>query len=574
MISRRILAAVALLCAISAPSYAQKTKAVLDAEIVSQFPDNITGAITPSILRGVTTDIVNSIMPTAPVVSGNFACYSGTTGLLQDCGASPTSILASGVIYTAPFSGAVQETQAAYNAQRVSVMDFGATGNGTTDDTAAIAAAIAAAPSGGTVFYPCGTYLVSGSGTAVFSYSKVITHVGVGYCSEILLSASIPTNRDIFYFNPTTAVQGGGFKNIIGAPVSGSPGQHFIHVDTTANTAASVSDFVVENSQFVQTGGGYSLYLHGRSDGVGTKFSRFSGNQFLGGVNALFVGDTVNFGPKNFFGGASIALLVSQVAGAGNVIINNNNIVSNGFQAVVIDSGTKPIIQGNEIENANSATLTGSAVVDIRGSTATVVNPVIEDNQIQVNASTGNPTPLRIGAASGAIVDRNYISPATAQAGVVISSSATGAQIGCLNVFLTASPNYTNAGSGTQLCTPNNILSTAVNFNSVADTVVPIVVSTPRWVISSIQLSGCTGSISSAHFGIFTAAGGTGTTILTNTTGTITTASDNTANNMQLVAPTTGFTQSFTPTSVFFRVITAQGSAVTCNLNVIPIGLP
>ena len=41
------------------------------------------------------------------------------------------------------------------------VRDFGAQGDGTSDDTRAIQAAIAAAPPGGTVWFPAGTYLVS-----------------------------------------------------------------------------------------------------------------------------------------------------------------------------------------------------------------------------------------------------------------------------------------------------------------------------------------------------------------------------------------------------------------------------
>lgn len=90
MISRRILAAVALLCLI-APAHAQKTKATLNTEINVNFPDNMAGFITPALARPTLQDIINSIMPTAPVISGNLACFNGTTGLLQDCGVSPTA---------------------------------------------------------------------------------------------------------------------------------------------------------------------------------------------------------------------------------------------------------------------------------------------------------------------------------------------------------------------------------------------------------------------------------------------------------------------------------------------------
>lgn len=84
-----------LACVLGATAaHAQKTKAQISAEITTLFPDNTVGAITPLALRTVTNDLATSIMPTAPVVSGNLACFNGTTGLLQDCGVSP------GTVYT------------------------------------------------------------------------------------------------------------------------------------------------------------------------------------------------------------------------------------------------------------------------------------------------------------------------------------------------------------------------------------------------------------------------------------------------------------------------------------------
>jgi hypothetical protein len=92
MTLRRILAAVAVLCAFAAPAQAQKTKAQLNTEIGVQFPDNTGGQITAANLRAVTNDIVNAIMPTAPVVSGSLACFDGTTGLLRDCATSSATL--------------------------------------------------------------------------------------------------------------------------------------------------------------------------------------------------------------------------------------------------------------------------------------------------------------------------------------------------------------------------------------------------------------------------------------------------------------------------------------------------
>jgi hypothetical protein len=92
MISRRILATAAVLCSLVAPTHAQKTKAQLNTEVSTTFPDNTTGSITPFGVRTFQNDLINSIMPTAPVVSGNLVCFNGTTGLLQDCGSAPTTV--------------------------------------------------------------------------------------------------------------------------------------------------------------------------------------------------------------------------------------------------------------------------------------------------------------------------------------------------------------------------------------------------------------------------------------------------------------------------------------------------
>ncbi len=83
-----------LACVLAAsPALAQSTKVQLNTAITTTFPDNNVGAITPAGLRSVTSDIVNSIMPTAPVVANNTACFNGITGLLKDCGVAPSLLI-------------------------------------------------------------------------------------------------------------------------------------------------------------------------------------------------------------------------------------------------------------------------------------------------------------------------------------------------------------------------------------------------------------------------------------------------------------------------------------------------
>jgi Pectate lyase superfamily protein len=71
---------------------------------------------------------------------------------------------------------------------------YGATGNGTTDDTAAIKAAITAATTstvGGTIYFPVGKYLISSSLPCGGNYSNGgLEFRGAGYSSEITLANS------------------------------------------------------------------------------------------------------------------------------------------------------------------------------------------------------------------------------------------------------------------------------------------------------------------------------------------------------------------------------------------------
>ncbi len=68
----------------------------------------------------------------------------------------------------------------------INVMNYGATGNGTTDDTAAINNAIAALTSGSTLLFPCGTYLT----TAQLTINTSNVTVDGGSCATIRNIAS------------------------------------------------------------------------------------------------------------------------------------------------------------------------------------------------------------------------------------------------------------------------------------------------------------------------------------------------------------------------------------------------
>lgn len=82
---------------------------------------------------------------------------------------------------TAPAADAVTTTNDYF-----SVLFYGATGNGTTDDTAAVQAAITAAQTqGGTVYFPAGKYLLKGTGTQLLLVSSQVRLLGDGNSSYL-----------------------------------------------------------------------------------------------------------------------------------------------------------------------------------------------------------------------------------------------------------------------------------------------------------------------------------------------------------------------------------------------------
>jgi len=110
-----------------------------------------------------------------------------------------------------------------------------------------------------------------------------------------------------------------------------------------------------------------------------------------------------------------------------------------------------------------------------------------------------------------------------------------------------------------------------VNFNS-ANTDTPITIVLPpgysRFLVNGVRASGASAALTTATFGVYTAPAAGGTAVVGPTACTISTASEGTNNNTQLVQPPTAQTQSYINNLLYFRVITPQGSAATATVTV------
>jgi len=165
---------------------------------------------------------------------------------------------------------------------RINVKTYGATGNGTTNDTTAINAAIAAMTNGSTLYFPAGKYLITaGSLTNLTSLSN-ITILGDGRSSALYSTATSPASAPFF---------------------------------VVANSCAKVTirDFAILGSASVRTSGNHGLciyspntlisgmYITGTGDFgiyVGSGGSLYNKNvQVVDCITDHTLGDGFHFGP-------------------------------------------------------------------------------------------------------------------------------------------------------------------------------------------------------------------------------------------------------------------------------------
>jgi hypothetical protein len=189
-----------------------------------------------------------------PGANDQTASNAALTAFENSLAASTGSSL---VGYNEGATSAVTTTVQAKLQETVSVKDFGATGNGTTNDTAAIQAAINSLTNGGTVFLPKGTYLLD---SLVFpidpsSGPKVaINFIGDGMDDTILLMNS-PTNPVITSSRALANYRSTGnqFKNFsVKANASGS----YSNLNHIAIDAIGFDEVLFDHIGFFSNGSG------------------------------------------------------------------------------------------------------------------------------------------------------------------------------------------------------------------------------------------------------------------------------------------------------------------------------
>lgn len=321
---------------------------------------------------------------------------------------------------------------------------FGAVGDGTTNDTTAMANAVTECVTRAcTLRLGPKAYLVSGSGSQMFSVTGPITIEGVGGLAEsagvlsasrIVIAAGVSTTRDVFLIKPPAAslIRDIKFKNFRVTPASGAVARHAFHFDTSADTSSLIADVEFDgvrvdngagsvNSLYINNGNGYNNGAGGggaTGSVQGGTFNFTAENCYFGGnITLTYAGDTIRF--EDCLVSANTAI-INQVSGAANFIWQGNNCSLTG--GLTIRQALKPIISDNEFEqqiastqvsltaNTNAITAAGSPVLNFASVSAGIVKGMLV-------TSTGSVIP------TGA-----YVLSTTATT-VTISANVTGAGV-------------------------------------------------------------------------------------------------------------------------------------------------
>jgi len=376
-------------------------------------------------------------------MTGDIACGAGVTctGNTISINASTITIDSTHVNYTLPLTGGVQETQSAYNLQRISVKDCGAVGDGVTDDSTAFFNCYNAVPNGGTLYIPASNapYLLNtcNSNNAIINSistnaNKAVSIIGDGWNfktsgsysnprgSVLKLGAGIPNTCSFIRYAGTHIVTGITLKDfavVASTGTFGTPvGLHGIFIDESlGGSAFYLTNFRMDHVFIDNMAAGYSIKIDAVNSGVysgGLAFSSITNSQLMS-INAAFLGDKVEISGNTFGQNCTndtrcVAIEMSQVSGAASALIVKN-VISNLNGMIILHNATKPIIRDNELEQSAGIANSYGTLIDLLGDVDAVVNPTVTGNSISQNSLIANYKPINVDNVSYATIEDNRI---------------------------------------------------------------------------------------------------------------------------------------------------------------------
>lgn len=326
--------------------------------------------------------------------------------------------------------------QAEFDKRGINVQKFGAKGDGVTNDTIAIQAAIDACPVGGTVILPptSAIYYMAGNpgDTELLLITKPIKLIGLREYSRIVISDSTPNTCDVIRISPNMIYDGAGYGlegiSINTVTENSRAGRHAVNLDTSAS-GQLFKRLLIEECSFGATGG-WSIFTNSNpSDTNGCVFtSQIEKNIINSGIYLNRAGDS-NVIRDNVVTGYN-SIYLDLVVGSNTNVLEENNVTCRG--GVVVKNGNNLKIIHNNFEVAyNPMTLNNNAYIDIDGPSSDYIYTVdILGNNLTYRGTAQSAIDgIRINKARTANIEGNYLSNNGGQI-IVITNQAVNTHLG------------------------------------------------------------------------------------------------------------------------------------------------
>lgn len=284
---------------------------------------------------------------------------------------------------------------------------------------------------------------------------------------------------------------------------------------------------------------------------------------------------------------------VGSIINLPNVTISGNIINSPNLLITGAGVGTLKGPSGNNIWNA---TTSGGGVASLIASTNTTsgldgvqVSDASTNNDLFVGVFEANYNTVLYGQTAGnwAAVNAHGSTNAGLMLGTLTSEPVILGSNSTQRILITAAggvevgtPTSGDKGTGTLNAQGLYVnggsvgilnFTSSVNFNS-ANTDTPISIALPsgvsRYALSTAIISGASTSLTTATLGIFTSTGGGGVPVVPTGAITVSTAAENTNNNMLSLTVTNFNTQCYNAATLYSRVSSAEGVAATANVTI------